>query len=364
MLSGFKLNLNTCDTPTPGQERDASALQVDAVALQSDAAACSDIEEIIIIGSGSSGWAAAIYAARANRRPLLIAGDAIGGQIVTTTEVENYPGFPAGIQGPELSERMQQQAERFGTRVVFDAVSEIDVHGPPYTVATASGASYRARALILATGAAPRRLEVPGEERLTGRGVSYCATCDGFFFRGKEVVVVGGGDSALQESLLLAKYAQRVRIVHRRHELRAGAALQNQAMANPKIEFVLNSVVSRILGDQSVESLELQDVETGRLSTLSTDGVFIYIGHLPNNGLLEGKLALDDHGYVITDKWMRTSVPGIFAAGEIQDPRYRQVVTSVGQGAAAALEAEKYLAALECDALYEFAPKEADTGSH
>jgi thioredoxin reductase (NADPH) len=305
-----------------------------------------DVENVIIIGSGPAGWSAAIYAARADLRPLLITGNEMGGQIALTTEVENFPGFDS-ITGPELVERMQHQAERFDTEVLVDYVTEIDVNGPPFTVRTANGQVFRSKSIIVATGASPRRLGVPNEERLTGRGVSYCATCDGFFFRGKDIVVVGGGDSALQEGLFLTKFGSKVRIVHRRDQLRAGATLQRRARENPKIEFVWNSVVERIDGTAKVESITLKNLITGEESKTPTDGVFVYIGHLPNNELFVGKLAMDDEGYLITDRLMRTSVPGIFAAGEIQDHRFKQAATSAGQGVAAALEVEKFLADLE-----------------
>jgi thioredoxin reductase (NADPH) len=305
-----------------------------------------EIENVIIIGSGPAGWSAAIYTARANLRPLLITGNELGGQIALTTEVENFPGFEQ-IQGPELVERMQKQAERFGTEVLIDYVTEIDVDGPPFTVRTASGLEFKTKGIIAATGASPRRLNVPGEERLTGRGVSYCATCDGFFFRNRDVMVVGGGDSALQEGLFLTKFASKVRIVHRRDVLRAGAVLQRRAKENPKIEFVWNTVVESINGEQKLETVALRNLETGELTESKTDGLFVYVGHLPNNALFEGKLAMDEEGYLITDKLMRTSVPGIFAAGEIQDHRFKQAATSAGQGVAAAMEVEKYLADLE-----------------
>ncbi len=312
-----------------------------------DSAARPDVENVIILGSGPAGWAGAIYTARANLRPLLITGNEIGGQIATTTEVENYPGFPDGVTGPELSERMQAQAERFGATVELDFVTAVDVNGPPFTVETANGKRYRANALIITTGASPRKLGVPGEDRLIGRGVSYCATCDGFFFRNRQLVVVGGGDSSLQESLFLTKFASKVTIVHRRDQLRAGPALQRRADANPKIEYIWNTVVTNVSGENKVEAVTLKNVQTGEERQFPTDGVFVYIGHLPNNAPIAGKLAMDEHGYLITDKLMRTSVPGIFAAGEIQDSRFRQVATSTGQGVAAAMEVEKYLAEME-----------------
>ena len=306
-----------------------------------------DVEDVIIVGSGPAGWSAAIYTARANLRPLLITGNELGGQVAITTEVENYPGFPEGLTGPQLVERMRAQAEKFGATVEIDHVSELDVNGPPFTIRTASGRSYRAKALILTTGASPRKLNVPGEEQLTGRGVSYCATCDGFFFRGKELVVVGGGDSALEEALFLTRFASRIRIVHRRDQLRADAILQRRAFANPKIEFIWDTVVTSINGDHKVQSVTVQNLKTGATEDLATDGVFVYIGHFPNDQLFVDKLAMDDEGYLITDKLMRTSVPGIFAGGEIQDRRFRQVATSVGQGVAAAMEVEKYIAEQE-----------------
>jgi thioredoxin reductase (NADPH) len=306
-----------------------------------------DVEDVIVIGSGPAGWSAAIYTARANLRPLLISGNELGGQIALTTEVENYPGFDEPITGPDLVGRMQHQAVRFGAEMLVDYVTELDVKGPPFTLTTGSGQVLRTRSVIAATGASPRRMNVPGEERLTGRGVSYCATCDGFFFRGKDVVVVGGGDSALQEGLFLTKFANRVRVVHRRDELRAGPTLQRRAIENPKIEFVWNSVPVAVNGTEKVESLTIENVVTGERSDLTTDGVFVYIGHLPNSQLFGGKLALDKHGYLVTDRLMRTSVPGIFAAGEIQDSRFKQAATSAGQGVAAAMEVEKYLADLD-----------------
>lgn len=337
MLDGMSFNLNMSGEMLP---EDAEA------AARSGRAPRPEIENVIIIGSGPAGWSAAIYTARANLRPLLITGNELGGQIALTTEVENFPGFEQ-IQGPELVERMQKQAERFGTEVLIDYVTEIDVNGPPFTVYTGSGREFKAKGIVVATGASPRRLGVPGEDRLIGRGVSYCATCDGFFFRNKDVVVVGGGDSALQEGLFLTKFASKVRIVHRRDQLRAGAVLQRRARENPKIEFVWNTVVESVNGAERVESLMLSDVETGELTETQTAGVFVYIGHLPNNSLFVGKLAMDEEGYLITDKLMRTSVPGIFAAGEIQDHRFKQAATSAGQGVAAAMEIEKYLADLE-----------------
>ena len=305
------------------------------------------VENVIIIGSGPAGWSAAIYTARADLRPLLITGNELGGQIALTTEVENFPGFDEAIQGPELVERMQRQAERFGAEVLIDYVTDIDVTSQPFIVRTASGQEFKSKSIIAATGASPRRMGVPNEERLTGRGVSYCATCDGFFFRGKAIAVIGGGDSALQEALFLTKFASKVQVIHRRDSLRAGATLQRRAQENPKIEFVWNSVVTNVNGENKVESIMVKDIKTGASADLPVDGVFVYIGHLPNNQLFLDKLAMDEEGYLVTDKLMRTSMPGIFAAGEIQDHRFKQAATSAGQGVAAAMECEKYLAELE-----------------
>lgn len=315
------------------------------------------VENVIVLGSGPAGWSAAIYTARANLQPLLITGSELGGQVATTTEVENYPGFPEGLQGPELNQRFQEQAEKFGTTVDNDYVTEVDVKGPPFKVTTASGKVHQAKCLIVATGASARKLDVPGEARLTGRGVSYCGTCDGFFFRGKEIVVVGGGDSALEEAMFLTRFATKVTIIHRRDQFRAKPIAQDRLKANPKIKVIWNSVVTSINGETKTTSVTLKNVVTGEVSELPTDGVFVYVGHLPNNALFKDKLALDEHGYLVTDRLMRTSVPGIFAAGEIQDSRFRQVATSVGQGVAAALEAQKYVEELDAEGF----PSEVET---
>jgi len=304
-------------------------------------------EKVIIIGSGPAGLTAALYTARADLKPLVISGNQLGGQISITSEVENYPGFPEGATGPELVEKIQKQAERFGARVLIDEVTEVDLRGgPPFRVKT-HGESYEAEGLIIASGSSPRRLGVPGEEQLIGRGVSFCATCDGFFFRGKDVVVVGGGDSALEEGLFLTKFATRVRVIHRRSELRAGETLKKRAAANDKVSFIWDSVVEEVRGDGKVEGVRLKNVKTGAASELQTDGVFIFVGHYPNSELFKGQLAMDDHGYLIADKLMMTSVPGVFAAGEIQDPVFRQMASSVGQGCAAAISLERWLAARE-----------------
>ncbi len=309
----------------------------------------SHVEEVVIIGSGPAGFTAGLYTARANLKPLLLTGNDYGGQVSITYEVENYPGFPEGLSGPELVEKMKQQAEKFGTRVEFDYVTEIVVDRHPFLVRTAAGKEIATKAIIACTGARPRYLEVPGEKEFTGKGVSYCATCDGFFFRGKDVLVVGGGDSAIEEALFLTKFATRVRVLHRRDQLRASKILQDRAFANDKIEFVWNTVVTEIVGEAGgkVTGVKTRNTVTGAEGHLETDGVFVFIGHLPNNELYQGKLELDEDGHLITDSKMRTSVPGIFAAGEIMDKVFKQVATSVGQGCAAAMQTEKWLAELE-----------------
>jgi len=300
-------------------------------------------ETIIIVGSGPAGLTAALYTARANLNPLVISGNQLGGQISITSEVENYPGFPEGITGPELVELMRKQAERFGAKLLIDEVTEVDfTQGAPFQLKT-FGDTYEADAVILALGASPKRLGIPGEETLIGRGVSFCATCDGFFFRDKDVIVVGGGDSALEEGLFLTRFAKRVRVVHRRDELRAGEALKQRALANEKIEFIWDTVLEEIVGNGKVEAVKARNVKSGETFQLETDGVFIFIGHDPNSELFKGQLEMDERGYLITDDRMMTSIPGVFAAGEIQDSVYRQVTTSVGQGAAAGMMAERWL---------------------
>lgn len=311
-------------------------------ATSSDAIA--RVENVIIIGSGPAGFTAGLYAARANLEPLLITGNEYGGQVSLTYEVENYPGFPESLSGPELVERMKAQAEKFGTRVEFDYVTEIVTDQHPFLVRTTSGAEYQAKSLIIATGASPRYLEVPGEKEFTGKGVSYCATCDGFFFRGKDVIVVGGGDSAAEEAVFLTKFARQVRLVHRRDELRASKILQDRVFANEKIETVWNTVVTEVVGENGkTTGVKTKNTLTGQQGFLATDGVFIFVGHLPNNQLLQGKFDLDADGHLVCDKFMRTNIPGIFAAGEIMDKTYKQVATSVGQGCAAAMQATKFL---------------------
>ena len=307
-------------------------------------------ERVVIIGSGPAGLSAAIYTARALLNPVVITGTQLGGQISLTSEVENYPGLydpEVTPTGPQMVEIMQNQAEHFGARLVYDEVVEVDFRsGPPFTVRT-HGETYSADAVIVTAGASPKHLEVPGEVEFTGRGVSYCGTCDGFFFRGKDVVVIGGGDSAMEESIFLTKFADKVTVVHRRDELRAGPTLQKRACSNEKIDFVWNSVIEEISGNGVVQGVKLRNVETYEETEMPIDGVFIFIGHYPNSQFLTGQVAMDEHGYVITDEFMRTSVIGVYAAGEIQDPYYRQIATSVGQGVAAAIQLERWLAEQE-----------------
>lgn len=304
-------------------------------------------ENAIIIGSGPAGLTAALYTARANLNPLLISGNEFGGQIALTNEVENYPGFPDGVTGPELTELMRQQAEKFGARFETDHVSKVELKTHPFVVETENGARYETNSLVIATGASPRRLGVPGEIELTGRGVSYCATCDGFFFRGKEVAVIGGGDSALQEGLFLTRFASQVHIVHRRGELRAQPILQDRARENPKINFVWDSIVEDIQGNGTVNALDLVNVRTGTKSELPVSGVFVYIGHYPNTELFKGQLEMNDEGYLKVDERLHTRIPGVFAAGEAHDHIFKQAVVSAGFGCMAAMEVEKFLADLE-----------------
>jgi thioredoxin reductase (NADPH) len=297
--------------------------------------------KVLILGAGPAGLAAALYAARAELQPLVLTGLQPGGQAALTHTIENYPGFPAGVGGSELGDLFQKQAERFGARLEFDSVRAVDLARRPFQVTTDNGA-YTAEALIVATGASPNHLNIPGETELTGRGVSYCATCDGWFFKDKRVAVVGGGDSALEEALFLTRYAASVTVIHRRESLRAGTLLQKRAQENPKMSFVWDTVVTEILGKEKVESLRLKNVKTGEETAFPTDGVFIFIGHTPNTQMFEGQLAMEK-GYIQVDDRMQTSVPGVYAAGEACDPTFRQVITSAGMGAAAAISATRFL---------------------
>jgi thioredoxin reductase (NADPH) len=297
---------------------------------------------LLVLGSGPAGFAAALYAARAELEPILLTGFEFGGQAALTSTIENYPGFPDGVGGGQLGELFQKQAERFGAKVVYETASEVDLSVRPFRI-VADSATYRADTLVIATGASSMHLNVPGEKELTGRGVSYCATCDGWFFKEKRVVVVGGGDSAIEEALFLTRYASSVTIVHRRDALRAGPLLQKRVFANEKVHIIWNSVVTEIVGDTTVKFVRLEDRVTGKTSEVDTDGVFVFIGHTPNTGLFNGQVEMDAKHYIVTDQLMHTSVPGVFAAGEVTDSTFRQVITSAGMGASAAMQAIKYL---------------------
>jgi thioredoxin reductase (NADPH) len=298
---------------------------------------------VLIIGSGPAGLSAALYAARADLEPVVLTGMELGGQVSLTFAVENYPGFPEGIGGMELVELFQKQAERFGARLEYDLAAEVDFSERPYKVVTQSGKRYLAETIIISTGASAVHLNVPGENELTGRGVSYCATCDGWFFKDKEVMVVGGGDSAVEESLFLTRYADNVTIVHRRDELRAGAILAERAKSNPKINFAWNTVIEEISGNGAVQTVKLKDTQTGAQREEEIDGVFIFIGHNPNTSIFKDQLEMDKNGYLVVDNRMQTKIPGVYAAGEVADPHFRQVITSAGMGAAAAIQANHFL---------------------
>ncbi|MTV25296.1 thioredoxin-disulfide reductase [Nitriliruptoraceae bacterium ZYF776] len=308
------------------------------------------MHDVVIIGSGPAGLTAALYAARANLEPLLIEGvidgGPTGGQLTLTTDVENFPGFPEGIMGPELILNMRSQAERFGTHFVTEDVTSVDLAGPIKTLSTASGKEVRTRSLIVATGAKPRRLEVPGEDVLWGSGVSACATCDGFFFKDKHVVIVGGGDSAMEEAMFLTKFASKVSVIHRRTELRASKIMQERAFKNDKVEFVWNAEIAEIHGaDGQVASVALRDTESGEVRDFPCQGVFLAIGHIPNTWLFENVLDTDGEGYLLVDQpSTATNVPGVFACGDVIDQVYRQAITAAGTGCRAAIDAERWLA--------------------
>jgi thioredoxin reductase (NADPH) len=304
-----------------------------------------DERNVIILGSGPAGLTAALYAARANLKPVVLKGVDAGGQLMLTTEVENFPGFPDAVLGPELMERMEKQAGRFEAELLHQAATRVDLSERPFGV-WAGDEEWRARSLIVATGASARWLGIPGEERLRGRGVSSCATCDGFFFRGQELVVVGGGDSAVEEATFLTRFATRVTIVHRRDELRASKIMQDRAFANDKIDFVWDSTVEEITGDGSVSGVRLRNLKTGDTTERETGGVFVAIGHTPNTSLVEGQIQLAN-GYIVVDEpTTRTSVEGVFAAGDVVDVTYRQAITAAGMGCKAAMDAERFLEAL------------------
>ena len=304
------------------------------------------MRNVVIIGSGSAGLTAAVYAARANLSPLLIEGWQSGGQLTTTTEVENYPGFAKGIMGPELMKEMRAQAERFGTSLWTGDVTAVDLKTRPFKVVVDGEETIEAKTLIIATGASAVQIGLQNEARLTGHGVSTCATCDGFFFRGKELVVVGGGDSAMEEATFLTKFATRVSVVHRRDKLRASKIMQDRAVKNPKIRFIWNTVVEEVVGspETGVTGLQLKDIKTQQASRLEIDGLFVAIGHNPNTDIFKGQIELDDRGYIRTQPdSTRTTVPGVFACGDVQDPVFRQAITAAGTGCMAAMEAERWL---------------------
>ncbi len=306
------------------------------------------MENIIILGTGPAGLTAAIYAARAELAPLVLRGDQPGGQVTITEALDNYPGFPEGISGFELYQALEKQAVRFGAKIVSDTAIEVDFKNQPFKIKTREQ-MYETRTVIITTGSDPRKLNVPGEKEYVGKGVSYCATCDGFFFKGKKVVVVGGGDSAVEEGLFLTKFTTSVTIIHRRDRLRAQAHLQSRAMANEKMNFIWDSVVTEVVGDKQggVSAVRLRNVNTEEDSIFETNGVFVFIGHIPNTQIFKGQIDLDESDIIITNRRQQTNIPGVFAAGDVQDPIYRQAVTSAGAGCMAAMEAEKFLAEQE-----------------
>jgi thioredoxin reductase (NADPH) len=307
------------------------------------------LRDLIIVGSGPAGYTAAIYAARAGLAPLVVAGSVTaGGALMNTTEVENFPGFPDGIQGPELMENLQKQAEKFGAEVLWDDATSVDLTGPVKSVVVGGGETYTAKAVILTTGSAYRQLGLPDETRLSGRGVSWCATCDGFFFRDQEIVVAGGGDSAVEEATFLTRFGKRVTMVHRRDQLRASKIMADRAKNDPKIEFAWNSEIVAINGKDKVQSVTLRDTVTGATREHPATGVFVAIGHVPRTELLVGQVDLDENGYIqVVGSSTATNLPGVFAAGDVVDHTYRQAITAAGTGCSAALDAQHYLADLE-----------------
>lgn len=302
--------------------------------------------KVLILGSGPAGLAAALYTARAQLQPVVLAGQEYGGQVSLTHTIENYPGFPDAVGGPELTELFRKQAEHFGAKTVFDTAVKVDLSQRPFKV-TSYATEYLADTLIIATGATPRHLQVPGETEFTGRGVSYCGTCDGFFFKDKDIVVVGGGDSAMEEGAFLTRFANNVTVIHRRDDFRAGELLLQRAKDNPKMKFITNTVINKIDGNGTVQTVELENLQTGEKQPFTTDGVFIFIGHTPNTQLFQDQLEMDAGGYLVANRYMETSVAGVFAAGEVADPHFRQVITSAGMGAAAGIQATRFLEANE-----------------
>jgi thioredoxin reductase (NADPH) len=302
--------------------------------------------KVLVLGSGPTGYSAALYAARAELQPVVLTGMQLGGQAALTYTIENYPGFPEGVGGAQLGELFQKQAEHFGAATEFASANSVDLSQRPFKIDTDNGL-YFADVLIVGTGASPNHLDVPGEVELTGRGVSYCATCDGWFFKDKKVVIVGGGDSALEEGLFITRYASSVTVIHRRQEFRASPLLQKRAKEHPKMNFILDTVVTEVIGNDKLEALRLKNIKTGEETIYETDGLFIFIGHTPNTQMFKGQLEMSDLGYIEINDRMETSVPGVFAAGEAADPHFRQVVTSAGMGAAAAIQATRFLEAQE-----------------
>ncbi|NCF98440.1 MAG: thioredoxin-disulfide reductase [Planctomycetia bacterium] len=301
------------------------------------------VREVVIIGSGPAGYTAAVYSGRAQLNPLVFAGANSGGQLMLTTDVENYPGFPEGIMGPELMENFRKQAERFGAEIHYENVVDVDFSSHPYTVKS-STQEVKANTVIISTGASARMLGLESESRLMGHGVSTCATCDGFFFKGQEIAVVGGGDSAMEEAVFLTKFADKVTVIHRRGELRASKIMQQKAFDNPKIEFMWHSAITEVLEEEGkVSGVEVENLESGDKVTLPLQGVFVAIGHTPNTSLFEGKLDLHDNGYINTHEVTKTSVQGVFACGDVQDFTYRQAITAAGSGCAAAIDAERWI---------------------
>jgi len=304
------------------------------------------VHEVLILGSGPAGLTAAVYSARANLAPLLIDGSQPGGQLTLTTDVENFPGFPKGIMGPQLIQDMRAQAERFGTQFRHGHVTKVDLDSQPFRVIVDGEDTIETKTLIISTGASANLLGLPSENRLMGHGVSTCATCDGFFFRGKEIAVVGGGDSAVEEATFLTKFASKVTLIHRRDKLRASKILQDRAMKNDKIAFQWNSTLEEVLGDDVVTGVRLRNVQTNQTEELSLSGVFVAIGHTPNTSLFKGKIDMDEAGYIRTQPYRSTTnIPGVFAAGDVQDSHYRQAITAAGSGCMAAIDAERYLEA-------------------
>ena len=298
--------------------------------------------KLLILGSGPAGLTAALYAARANLDPVVLTGMDLGGQVSLTSTIENYPGFPDGVGGQGLTDLFQRQAEKFGARVEYDTAIRVDLGEYPFRITTYNN-EYISETLIIATGAQATHLNIPGEKELTGRGVSYCATCDGWFFKDKDVIVVGGGDSALEESLFLTRYAKSITIVHRRDSLRAGVLLQQRAFNHPKIKFIWDSAITEIIGEEKVTKVRIVNLKSNKSTELPADGVFIFIGHIPSTQIFADALLLDEAGYIKTDNLLSTNVPGVYVAGEAADPNFRQVITSAGMGAAAAMQAIKFL---------------------